>query len=274
MIRWVLVSVTGIAMLAAVLLIGGNILSGQAAKEKEVQPKSADEIGTSFAVVELFTSEGCSSCPPADDLFGQIVKDAQRRRQRVFGLSFHVDYWNSLGWRDPYSDAAFSRRQREYAGTLKADEVYTPQMVVNGTTEFVGSDGIRARKQIDLSLKQPARAAVKLSQEQNHEPNSVAFAYEVNQAARGSVLNVAVVERGLVSKVERGENGGRTLRHENVVRAWKTSHVGAADKGTVELKLPANLVRQNSSAIAFVQDPDTGTILGATAIELQPADPR
>jgi hypothetical protein len=274
MIRLICFSVIGMAALAGALLIGRNTSPGQGAKATEGQPKNYGETGMPFAVVELFTSEGCSSCPPADDLLGEIVKDAEKRQQRVFGLSFHVDYWNSLGWRDPYSDAAFSRRQREYARALKSDQVYTPQMVVNGRTEFVGSDRTRARKQIDLALKQPAPAAVKLTQEEKKDMSSVAFAYEVERAARGSVLNVAVVERGLVSKVKRGENGGRTLRHENVVRAQETSLLGDAAKGTVQLKLPADLVRKNSMAIAYVQDSDTWAILGATAVEIQPAAPR
>jgi hypothetical protein len=239
-----------------------------------VKANGDDETGTPFAVVELFTSEGCSSCPPADGLLGEIVKEAAKGQQRVFGLSFHVDYWNSLGWRDPYSDAAFSRRQREYARALKSDQVYTPQMVVNGSTEFVGSDGARARKQIDLALKQPGRAEVKLSQEPKHDPGSVVLGYEVGPAGRGSVLNVAVVERGLVSNVKRGENGGQTLRHENVVRAFQATRIGKAERGTVQLKLPADLVTKNSSAIAYLQDTNTWAIFGASAIELQPAGAR
>lgn len=274
MIRWVLYVALGTAALVSVLLIGRNTLSSQSAEKKEVQPKSDEGIGTPFAVVELFTSEGCSSCPPADELLGEIVKDARTRRQRVYCLSFHVDYWNNLGWRDPYSDAVFSRRQQGYAKVFKSDQVYTPQMVVNGNTEFVGSDRTRARNRIDQALKQPVRAAVKLSQEEKKAPNSLVFGYEVSQAPRGSVLNVAMVERGLVSKVKRGENGGQTLRHGKVVRAFQTIRLGKADKGTVQLKLPADRVRKNSSAIAYVQDIDTWAVLGATAIELQPADAR
>src|SRR5271170_7931337 len=108
----VLFVAVGATALGCVLLIVRNTLSTQSAKEKEVQPKSEDETGTSVAVVELFTSEGCSSCPPADDLLGEIVTDARKRQQRIYCLSFHVDYWNNLGWSDPYSDAAFSRRQQ------------------------------------------------------------------------------------------------------------------------------------------------------------------
>jgi hypothetical protein len=268
---WVLLVAIGAAALGCVLLIVKNTLSTQSAQEKEVQPKSEDETGTSVAVVELFTSEGCSSCPPADDLLGEIGTDARKRQQRIYCLSFHVDYWNNLGWSDPYSDAAFSRRQQGYAKAFTSDQVYTPQMVVNGSTEFVGSDRTRARKHIDAALKQPIRAAVKISQEHEKDPSAIVFAYEVSPVPRGSVLNVALVERGLVSTVKRGENGGRTLRHENVVRAFQTTRLGEAEKGTVQLKLPADLVSKNSSAIAYVQDSDTWAVLGATAIELQPA---
>jgi hypothetical protein len=274
MIRWILVSVIGIAAFASVLLIGRNTSPRLVAKEKESQAKSGDVTATPFAVVELFTSEGCSSCPPADRLLGKLVKDAEQGHRAVFALSFHVDYWNKLGWRDPYSDAAFSRRQEKYAEAFKSGGVYTPQMIVNGRAEFVGSDRARARRDIDLALKQPARAAVKLSQGPTKGPASVVFAYEVTGAGRSSVLNVAVVERGLVTEVKRGENGGRTLRHENVVRAFETRPLGEAAAGTVELKVPAELVRGNSSAVAYVQKTDTRAILGATAVELQPSDSR
>jgi hypothetical protein len=271
MMRWVLLIAIGTAALVGVSLFGRSALSGQSADEKKVQPNSDDETATPFALVELFTSEGCSSCPPADLLLGEIVKDARTRRRRVYCLSFHVDYWDHLGWRDPYSDAAFSRRQRDYAKAFSSEGVYTPQMVVNGSAEFVGSDRARALKIIDLALKQQPKATVKLSQQQAKDLGSLTLTYEVERAARGGVLNVAVVERGLVSKVKRGENSGRTLRHENVVRAFQTMRLDKTGKGTVQLKVPVDVVRKNSSAIAYVQDADTWTVLSADTVILQPA---
>ena len=116
--RWVLFIAVGTAALVGVSQIGRSAHSGQSADDKKVQLKSENETATPFALVELFTSEGCSSCPPADLLLGEIVKDARTRRRRVYCLSFHVDYWNGLGWRDPYSDSAFSRRQQEYANVF------------------------------------------------------------------------------------------------------------------------------------------------------------
>src|SRR5271155_4040576 len=115
MMRWVCFVALCAAALVSELLIVRSTQSTQSEKGKEVQPKSKDETGAPFVVVELFTSEGCSSCPKADDLLGEIVADAQKRQQRIYCLSFHVDYWNKGGWRDPYSDAAFSSRQKGYA---------------------------------------------------------------------------------------------------------------------------------------------------------------
>ena len=102
--------------------------------------KGGEDAEPGFAVVELFTSEGCSSCPPADALLAEQVRDAREHGRPVYCLAFQVDYWNRLGWADPYSDAGFSRRQNDYAQAFQSDRVYTPQVVVNGTEEFVGSD--------------------------------------------------------------------------------------------------------------------------------------
>jgi hypothetical protein len=268
MMKWVLFIAVGTAALVGVSPIGSSAHSGQSADDKKVHPKSDDKTATPFALVELFTSEGCSSCPPADRLLGEIAKDARTRGRHVYCLSFHVDYWNGLGWRDPYSDSAFSRRQQEYANVFNSNRLYTPQMVVNGSAEFVGSDRTLAHDRIDDALKQPVRASVKLSEVEQKDPNHVLLGFEVSQAPPGSVLNVALVERGLVSRVTRGENGGQTLRHENVVRTFQTTRLGEAGKGTVKLKLPADLVLKNTSAVAYVQNIDVGTVLGATAIDL------
>jgi hypothetical protein len=267
MIRWIL-AMLGIATLAGTLLILRSASPGRAE-----EPSAREQTGRGVAVVELFTSEGCSSCPPADELLSEMVKDTEGHNQRVFCLAFHVDYWNRLGWADPNSDVAFSRRQQDYASALKLNQVYTPQMVVNGSTELVGSDRKLARQAIERALRQPTRATVKVRQETRKDTGSLLLAYEVGQAARGNVLNLAVVERGLVSKVKRGENGGRTLRHENVVRVFKTIRLDEGSNGIVELKLPADLVLKNSSAIAYIQDSNTWAVLGASAIELQPASP-
>lgn len=121
-----------------------------------------DAAEDAFAVVELFTSEGCSSCPPADRLLGDFVDDARNNDKRIFALAFHVDYWNYLGWEDIYASSEFSDRQRTYAEALKTNRIYTPQMIVNGNDEFVGSNRNRAKKSIRSALKKAAGIRITL----------------------------------------------------------------------------------------------------------------
>jgi len=268
--NWRLILALCACAVAVVLIARMSTDSTQGGEGEKARVEDGQESDAPFAVVELFTSEGCSSCPPADALLGEILQEAQKNRRRIFGLAFHVDYWNRLGWTDPYSDVAFSRRQQAYAHAMKNDRVYTPQMIVNGGAEFVGSDRSRSRASIDAALKKPARAAVKLQQEKPSAANSVALTYVVTRAGKGTVLNVAVVEGGAIRQVKQGENGGHTLRHENVVRAFQTVRLDEAGKGSVEMKLPANLVRQKASVIAYVQEADTRAVLGATAVALAP----
>ena len=258
------------ALLAAVVLRLTVASSFGQARETDA-PKVGDDAGAGVAVVELFTSEGCSSCPPADALLAELVQDAREHGRPIYCLAFQVDYWNRLGWTDPYSDPAFSRRQNDYAQAFKSDQVYTPQMIVNGTDAFVGSDRTRSRKSIDAALKRPTKTLLKLS-EAKADAGAVVLAYEASSAPKGAVVNVAVVERGLVSKVSRGENADRTLRHENVVRVFRTIRLDDAAKGSVELKLPADQVRKNSSAIAYVQEGGAGAVLGASTVDLAPAE--
>ncbi|HEU4536787.1 MAG TPA: DUF1223 domain-containing protein, partial [Polyangiaceae bacterium] len=115
-----------------------------------------------FALVELFTSEGCSSCPPADEALDELAVDAERRGLPVYALSFHVDYWNSLGWVDPFSTSAYTHRQEAYAGRAGSRGLYTPQMFVNGGEGFIGSDRGRARRDVDRALGAAPPAAPRL----------------------------------------------------------------------------------------------------------------
>jgi len=215
--------------------------------------------GSAFAVVELFTSEGCSSCPPADRLLAEIVAAANESGRRVFCLSFHVDYWNHIGWRDPYSNAAFSDRQRSYAQVFESSRIYTPQMIVNGRTEFVGSNRSKVESAITSALSEAAVVALSLNLVSS-EAKEVVITYNVPELPKGAVVNFALVERGLFQEVKRGENSGRRLPHENVVRAFRTQ----SDKsGSVALRVPAGMKLKNSSVIALVQDASTMKVLGA-----------
>jgi hypothetical protein len=214
-----------------------------------------------FALVELFTSEGCSSCPPADALLRTLAAEARRDGRRVFPVAFHVDYWDRLGWRDPWGAAAHSERQAIYAGRFESR--YTPQMVVNGAAAFIGSDAERARRAIEAALAQPAVAGVDL------RVDGTTVHYDVAPVPPHSELHVVVVERGLESRVARGENRGRRLRHDQVVRLHRTV---ALERGTatgrLELDLPRDLVRPDASVVAWVQDAKRHRIVGAAAIDL------
>lgn len=175
-------------------------------------------------VLELFTSEGCSSCPPADALLERTAV-----RDDVIVLSFHVDYWNDLGWADPYSDEASTERQRRYSARLARGRTYTPQLVVDGETEFVGSDGARLREALARKIEKRTEVKITRARKQGEEVD-----VQVQSSSR-EPLTVLLVQRAAQGKVTRGENAGVTLRHVNVVRALRTLPPG---NGTVRLPLP------------------------------------
>lgn len=217
-----------------------------------------------FAVLELFTSEGCSSCPPADRLLSAFVAEAGRSGLPILALSFHVDYWNHLGWQDPFSEAAYTGRQQEYARTLSG-RVYTPQLVLNGVEEFVGSDARKARAAVAAALAGEAPAPLEVSARWQDGGTAVALAARVEGARPGDVLNAALVEKGIRVPVRRGENGGRTLAHDNVVRAFATAALGSGGKASLSLEVPAGARRENLSVVAYVQEEGTRKITAAGA---------
>jgi hypothetical protein len=219
----------------------------------------------SFAVVELFTSEGCSSCPPADQVLAELADDAKKKGQRIFPLAFHVDYWNSLGWKDPFSLPVSSERQEQYGAALRVSQSYTPQMIVNGNTEFVGSDRRRARKVVDAALALPAQALLTLRVKADGDKQKIE--YQVSGAPKDGVLCVAVVESGLVSEVRRGENAGHTLAHANVVRKFVTIPLVELT-GSVGLEAEFSSPNRDLQVIAFLQDRRTLAIFGATGSHL------
>jgi hypothetical protein len=215
------------------------------------------------AVVELFTSEGCSSCPPADRVLARLVAQSQKTGQRIYPMAFHVDYWNRLGWTDRFSSAAFSDRQRDYAKSVGSGQVYTPQMIVNGAAEFVGSDSDRASREIAAALAKPQTAIVNLTLKLDHRHLRIDY---TTTNAEAKTINFALVERGLSSDVARGENSGEHLKHENVVRAFEA--LPAKLTGHVEMELLASQKSENSSLIAFISDRSTRAISGATSADL------
>jgi hypothetical protein len=224
-----------------------------------------------IVVAELFTSEGCSSCPPADAVLSQLVLGQPVESAEVLALGEHVDYWDRLGWKDPFSSALYSSRQSNYDDhVFHRHEVYTPQFVVDGRLERLGSDIGAVHRAIKQAAQDPKAsvdvAAARASERALHVDVHVNVPASLTLRENADVL-VAIAEDNLVTEVRRGENGGRTLRHNAVVRSlitvgtlsphdrtWSTS---ASLPVAPEWK-PANL-----RIISFLQERASRRIVGA-----------
>lgn len=215
-----------------------------------------------MALVELFTSQGCSSCPPADENLAELAARADEGGERIFPLSFHVDYWNYLGWSDPFSSAEYSERQRAYSRAWNARRVYTPQMVVNGHSEFVGSNDTHLDRALRLALKTPTEATVKVRATPQGD-RKLEVGYTV-QADGGVRLNLAAVQRRAESDVDRGENSGRKLVHRNVVRRFQV--VEKAQNGTWNVALPDDVAMSEVMVVAYAQRADWVIVGAASAM--------
>ena len=240
-------------------------------------PSSSDAPSTSdkgFAVVELFTSEGCSSCPPADELVAKTQSESNSRP--VYILAFHVDYWNHLGWKDVFSDAAWSKRQNQYAAWLHLSSVYTPQIVVNGRTEFVGSEEGKLRDALKSNLKSAPSTQLTLKEGQT-STGTINLQYQTEGVTGNTSLLLALVQKTGTTQVKRGENEGRTLSHVQIVRNLQTivlenasagnrDSAGGPMSGTAHIDLPAGLNRTDCEIIAFLQNNANGEIVAATKL--------
>jgi len=219
------------------------------------RPASAGPAQSTPVIVELFTSEGCSDCPPADTLLQKLI-DAPPAGAEVLGLGQHVDYWDRLGWKDRFSSAALTERQRVYADHFKNESIYTPQMIVDGRAEFVGSDATSARKAIERAVA-AAHGTVRIGFEAapaNHVGVAVSLQNLPADAGDRADLLLAITEDKLRSDVTRGENHGRTLTHAAVVRYLST--VGEAANGATvrgDIPLSSEWRRENLKIVAFAQ---------------------
>lgn len=221
----------------------------------------------SFAVVELFTSEGCSSCPPADKVLNSIAAETNESGKSVYALAFHVDYWDRLGWKDRFSSPTYTARQRSYAKAMGTRNVYTPQMIVNGSREFVGSDKRKATTAVAEALADtsPVHLEVTLNADKSTSQELV-LAFNKNNP-EAMLLNLALVESNLVTEVPRGENAGRTLQHDNVVRSFTTLTLNKDQmSGEAVLPVPEDVIMENCMVICYLQEPTSLKVLGATKV--------
>ncbi len=227
-------------------------------------PKASDNSIGPIAIVELFTSEGCSSCPAAEELLKEMTELIQREGKNVLALSFHVTYWNRLGWNDPYSQEIFTLRQKKYAEALKVEAVYTPQAIVNGEREFVGSNPIAFREAIESGLSQTQLYAIQAKAQ--IKDKKLFLSYQIDKEPKNAVLNVALTENYIEHRVLRGENKDKTLRHYKVVLNFKTVELHKQD--TVSIDLHENLNLSSTEVVLFAQHKKSMRILGASKIAL------
>jgi hypothetical protein len=202
-------------------------------------------------LVELFTSEGCSSCPPADATLGLLDS-------RAIVLSEHVDYWDRLGWRDRFSSEAFTQRQEAYAKGFGIEGPYTPQMVVDGSVQFNGSDGRRAAEAIEKSAKEQ-KASINLAR------TEAGIHIAVDGSPHDGDVYLALADNAASTEVRNGENKGRTLRHVAVVRSLrKIGGVRKAKSFSKDVDIPASA--DNQRIVVFVQEAGQSHVLGAAMI--------
>src|SRR5262245_45717942 len=267
------------------ILLGALIFGAFTMRRETITSLPAPDPGDgvrSPVIVELFTSEGCSSCPPADIILAQLQKTQPVAGAEVIALSEHVDYWNYIGWSDPFSSAAFSARQETYAQAFRQERIYTPQMIVDGQTEFVGNSMNKAQEAIAKAARSP-KAGVKITLPQTKAEGdnqaiklsvSVKNVPPINQGDVAEVI-LAITENNLSSNVSRGENSGRKLAHTAVVREMRT--LGGVDPATKAFDSETTVAvangwkRDDLRVVLLVQERAHRRVLGAASVKLKEA---
>ena len=209
-------------------------------------------------VVELFTSEGCSSCPPADAFLGELAQ-----RPSIVALAFHVDYWDYIGWKDPYASPLATQRQHDYATALGLHMVYTPQMVVDGHTDVVGSERGAVAAAIDKAAALP-KLAISIEKDAGGGYR-VAIAAAAPPAGGPATVWLALFDSQQETPVKRGENGGRTLKEYNIVREWR--QIATWNGSALSLPLAMTGKPAQDGCAIIVQSGAVGPILGAAVMK-------
>lgn len=223
-------------------------------------------------LVELFTSEGCSSCPPADTLLAKLDQLKTFDGVPIVVLSEHVDYWNHDGWKDPFSSESWTERQNNYNQRFHLDSVFTPQMVIDGTQQVVGSKSADVAHAIDTAAGSPGKLQIQITDASWTEDilHATVSVPEISpQAAKGAALYAVLADDEDTSNVARGENSGHTLKHVSVVRVMlKVSALHGPYSGSVQIKLPHGVAHNKMRLIIFAQKGDNGQVFGAAQREV------
>lgn len=252
--KWIIITIASIGV------IGLGFIAQHPKHSKKSAPlakvKAITGAYSPVAILELFTSEGCSSCPSADNLLPQLAKIDST----VIPLSFHVDYWNRLGWTDPFSNSQFSERQRDYATQLNLESVYTPQLIVNGTYEFVGSNRSKAESAIGKVLKEKATVKLEVDEVRKRDNKLLFSIYAEGDIAKSKLLAV-IVQKQVTMNVKAGENSGAKLTHTNVVRTFDMQT--AKSKNEFSLSIPNDITDNQWELIVYTQQENKLKITGA-----------
>jgi hypothetical protein len=253
-------------MLAAIFLVSSLISAG-----RPIAPLSLNSpVQKQPVVVELFTSEGCSDCPPADALLKKLSEAQPFDNIEVIALEEHVDYWDHQGWADPFSSGDFTARQNDYASIMPKSSVYTPQMVVDGRAQFIGSRVNEAREQIEAAAKQrKARLLLSLAPASKPHNYTVDLRLEPDSPvpdASSLDFYLAVTEKGLHSNPNAGENSGAALIHGPVVRQLRKLHsvkLPLTTSASTMISLREDWNVSNLTVVAFLVNPHTHQIQAA-----------
>jgi hypothetical protein len=253
----------GVALLG--VLLAACRPTGQSGMAEARADEPSANLPSGVAVVELFTSEGCSSCPPAD----AVLADLAKKKLPLYLLAFHVDYWDEIGWPDRFASPDYTARQRTYARSFGSDELFTPEMIVNGVEPFTGSDRTRAERSIARALSHRAPVSLSIGA-RAMTADTITVDWSAIGAPADAVIDIAVVERSTSTDVRAGENAHRVLHHTNVVRAFVVASA-AKGKDSTRVVVPASLERQDGEVIAYVQRPSAQhgmSVLGAARARL------
>lgn len=258
-----------------VLSLAGALVLLSCAREARSSERKRAGARSRTVVLELFTSQGCSSCPPADALLSRL-RHEDFGGNTVIPLAYHVDYWNYLGWSDPFSSPRWSQRQKLYAKALQQDQVYTPQIVINGTVQLVGSADGAIRAEIRRQLRGSDRGAVFIDRAARAgNLVEVDLRARLDAGVSGGPLKVFVVlfENGVTTSVARGENARRSLANDAIVR-WhegllELSPNGAESKTSVSIPLSPGWRPERLGIAAFIQDTASQAIHASTARDIE-----
>jgi hypothetical protein len=231
---------------------------------KESKPKVIDPPGNHFVVLELFTSQGCSSCPPADVV---LEKYALANNLNVIPLAFHVDYWNYIGWKDPFSKVEFSNRQKKYSKISNSKGIYTPQIIINGKYETVGSRESEIRNKVSQELLVETKKNISVSKI-NVENGKLTIKYHLNFLSTNDVVNFALVKKMEFTFIKRGENSGLRQTNYNIVYDFLSKSTDIENSNTAEFEFRKDWLQNDFKIVAYVQSNKSGEISAAVQKEI------